>query len=285
MKSLTRSEAQTRFQVIYEIGSGAFARVEKVYDRTMKQVTAMKILNEGEDEASEQREALLLQSLTHPNIVQCLDFFRIEGQLHIAMEFCSNGCLASHKATMDEKLLLAVIRDIASALDYIHKRNLIHFDVKPQNILISSIGEAKLADFGVSRHADSGTARAEGGKPGTVLYMAPELLKGEEATGAADIWALGITAFEMAVGVPIGLTRWKSIDEWIANNDPVFSSNEKPWSSEFTRIMKQMLIVDAKERITAREILDLPEIGGLPPTWLLAGCLIARASEIFWEDS
>jgi serine/threonine protein kinase len=284
MRSLNRSEVQARFQLIHEIGSGSFARVEKVYDRITKQVIAMKILNDGQDETEERREATLLQSLKHPNIVQCLDSFRVENRLHIATEFCGNGHLGAHKTTINETLLLAVIRDICSALEYIHGLNLIHFDVKPQNILISSLGEAKLADFGVSRHADSTIAHSQCAKPGTILYMAPELIRWETATRAVDIWSLGITVFEMAVGVPIGLTGFNTFDEWLANNDPVFSANNQSWSPLFTRLVRKMLTENPENRIAAGQILVIPQISNLPPTWFLAGNMIYPGSEIFWED-
>jgi serine/threonine protein kinase len=284
MKSLTRSEAQARFQSIYEIGSGAFARVEKVYDRHANTVIAVKILNDQQDETEEQREAVLLQSLSHPNIVRCFEFIRVDNHLHILTEFCGNGNLAIHKTKITESLLLAIIRDIALALQYIHSMNLIHFDVKPQNILISSVGEAKLADFGVTRHAESTIARSQGAKPGTVLYMAPELIRGETATCAVDIWALGITAFEMAVGVPLGLTDSSTFDEWLVNHDPIFNATQQAWSQFFTRLVRRMLSENAKNRLSAREILVLPAIAELPPTWLLCGNMIEPNSDIFWED-
>jgi serine/threonine protein kinase len=285
MKSFGRSEAQARFQMIYEIGSGEFARVQKVYDRTTRQVIVMKTLHHGLDENAEEQEIELLQSLTHPHIVQCLGGFRIGDELQIAMEYCGNGCLGSHKGRITEQVLLAVIRDIATALEYIHSRNLIHFDVKPQNILINTVGEAKLADFGVSRHADSTIARAQCAKAGTDLYVAPELKNGETATSAADIWGLGMTAFEMAVGIPIGLTDCESFDEWIANYDPVFKSTQKPWSPSFTRMVRRMLISNPTNRITSKEILALPHIAKLSPTWFLTSDMMDPKSDIFWDDN
>jgi serine/threonine protein kinase len=251
----------------------------------LKQVIALKILNDGQDWVEEQREAALHQSLTHEHIVQCFDYFFVDNRLHIATEFCGNGQLAKHKPTINETLLLAVIRDIASALEYLHGMNLIHFDVKPQNILISSIGEAKLADFGVSHHMDSTIAQSQCGKPGTLLYMAPEIVRGETATGAADVWALGITAFEMAVGVPIGLTDSATLNEWTTKHNPVFTSDQTPWSSGFTRMLRRMLTENPRKRITPGGILALPQISDLPPTWFLAGRMIDPDSTAFWEDS
>jgi serine/threonine protein kinase len=284
MKSLTRAEAQARFQPIYEIGSGAFARVEKVYDRQTSTVIAIKILNDGQDEMEQQREAVLLQSLSHPNIVRCFEFLCIDNQFHILTEFCGNDNLANHKTKITECLLLAIIRDIALALQYIHGLSLIHFDVKPQNILLSSVGEAKLADFGVTRHAESTIARSQCAKPGTVLYMAPELLAGETATSAVDIWALGITAFEMAVGVPLGLTDSATFDQWLASHDPIFGATQQRWSPFFTRMVRRMLSERPESRLSAGQILALPAIAELPPTWLLCGNMIEPNSEIFWED-
>jgi serine/threonine protein kinase len=182
------------------------------------------------------------------------------------MEFCGNSNLSTHKLRMTEAFLMAIVRDLASALAEIHSKNLIHFDVKPQNVLLSLIGKAKLSDFGITSRANSTVARDQCAKPGTMMYMAPELLAGKQATSAADIWALGITAFEMAVGVPIALTDAETIDEWLANHDAVFVADGQPWSRHFTRLLRRMFIEDPNKRITAQEILAIPQLTNIPPT-------------------
>jgi serine/threonine protein kinase len=103
-----------------------------MYDRDANTVLAKRILNDVQDETEEQREAVLLQSLSHPNIVRCFEFICIGNHLDILTEFCWNGNLAIHKTKITESLLLAIIRDIAMALRCIYRMNLIHFDVKPR---------------------------------------------------------------------------------------------------------------------------------------------------------
>jgi serine/threonine protein kinase len=284
MDSLSKTKVTSRFQTIYELGSGAFGRVEKVYDRQNNDVRAIKIIKPDGDSSDYTREVNLLQRLSHPNIVAFHESFRVDSELYIVMEFCGNSNLSTHKPRMTEAFLMAIVRDMASALAEIHSKNLIHFDVKPQNVLLSSIGEAKLSDFGVTSRADSTVARDQCAKPGTMMYMAPELLAGKQATSAADIWALGITAFEMAVGVPIALTGAETIDEWFANHDAVFVADGQPWSHHFTRLLRRMLTEDPNKRITAQEILAIPQLANIQPTWLIAGDIIEPDSQIFWDE-
>jgi protein-serine/threonine kinase len=283
MEQMDKATYAARFQVIHEVGAGAFGRVEKVYDRKTRQVRAIKIILFG-DAPEELEEVKLLQQLKHQNIVQFHESFAVDREFMILMEFCSNGNIAQLKPLINELLLLAIIRDLASALAHIHERSLIHFDVKPQNVLLSSIGEIRLSDFGISRRADSATVQKQCGKPGTVLYMSPEMLQGKPATSAVDIWSLGITAFEMAVGVPIGLTDCKNFDEWLSKNEHVFAADGQIWSSGLKKLIAGMLERNASKRTTAKEILELPIIKDCPPTWLLTGNIIEPSSEVFWED-
>jgi serine/threonine protein kinase len=106
--------------------------------------------------------------------------------------------------------------------------------------------------------------------------LAPELLESETATAAVDIWVLGI---------PIGLTDCMLFDELLVNHDPIFSSNQKPWSPFFTRTVRRMMIENVQNRITAAQILAIQQISDLPPTWLLSDSMVEPNSEIFWEDA
>jgi len=284
MEVLTRAQVSSRFKTIYELGSGAFGRVEKVYDRVSNEVRAVKIIRKDDSAVDRNREVQLLRSLSHPNIVEFHESFEVDDDVGVVMEYCGNGNLASQKSRMTEAVLLAIVRDVASALCYVHRKNVIHFDVKPQNVLLSSIGEAKLADFGVSRRADSTAAGAGCAKPGTVMYMAPELLSGGRATSASDVWALGVTAFEMAVGVPIALTGAETFDEWFATHEAAFQGDGRRWSPHFTRLVRRMLAADPAKRISAEDILAVPQIADAPPTWLVFGDAAEPRSEIFWDD-
>jgi serine/threonine protein kinase len=168
--SLSKTRTIPRFQTIYELGSGAFGRVEKVYDQQSSDVRAVRIMKTKGDAPDYTREVNLLQSLFNPNIVTFSESFKVESELYILMELCGKGNLSYHKQRMTEMFPIAIIRDVAAALAEIHGKNLVHFDVKPQNILLSSINETKLSDFGVSRRADSTIARTGCAKPGTRMY-------------------------------------------------------------------------------------------------------------------
>ena len=259
-----------RFKTIYEIGTGTFGRVEKCFDRETGQVVALKSVPlDNADQFT--REVNLMKSLSHPNIVAFYESFEAATELSISMEFCANGNLTNHKSKIDTEMILAIVRDIASALEYLHARDVIHLDVKPQNILVTSIGEVKLGDFGISRHTDTAAAG------GTILYMAPELLTGGTPTPAADIWSLGMTAFELATGVPVSLTGFSSFGAWKQVNK---------LDERVVSVLERMLCVCPKERATAAEIVKM--LVDVPATWVIAmrtpNQWITPKAHIFWED-
>ena len=269
---ITMSAASRRFKVIYEIGAGAFSRVEKCLDRETGQVVALKSVPiDNSDHFS--REVTLMRSLAHPNIVTFYDSFRTPTELQISMEFCANGNLASHKHKVTPDMILSIVRDVAAALSYLHSHSVIHLDIKPQNILITALGEVKLGDFGISRHADTATAA------GTLLYIAPEILSGSPVSPACDIYSLGMTVFELITGVPISLTGFSSFNDWKA-------SNAHTIDPRILAILNRTLCTNPSDRATAESLLQL--LQDTPETWRIAmktaSNWITPKSRVFWED-
>ena len=267
MKVITSDAAEKRFKHIFEIGSGGFGKVEKAYDKEKKNLVAIKIINNFESTAQMKREISFLQKCNHENIVSFNDAFVVNKDLWISMEYCSFGSIAKYKSLMNEKFVLCIIRDVLSALFYLHSQGMIHSDVKPPNILFSRTCDVKLADFGIAHNLDSISIQKNGKKDGSPFYMAPEMMAGKPIDSSIDIWALGITAFEMIVGIPIGLTGFSTIESWIDSNNP-------NWSQDFHMIITKMLAKEPSKRPSAESFLQLKLFKSLKPTWMIASDIL-----------
>ena len=200
-----------RYQLQEPIGRGGMATIYRGYDRHMDRVVAIKVLREVYSTDPKfvtrfQREAKAAHSLQHPNIVQVYDYGQSEGNYFIVMELVegtdlrrylrSRGVLAIDRAVI-------ITHDIALGLGAAHRRQIVHRDVKPQNILVGRDGSIKLTDFGIaSVYKDINAERltTTGMTLGTVQYYAPEQAQGEIVNPAADVYALGIVMYEMLTG-------------------------------------------------------------------------------------
>jgi hypothetical protein len=146
-------------------------------------------------------------AMRHPNIVQIFDYEAAEEANYMVMEFIDGGtlqgrisALAKEGKRMPVGEILAILRQVAAALDYAHGRGILHRDVKPSNILLDSTGTAFLTDFGIARILSGSQMTATGVMIGTPTYMSPEQGTGEELTAASDLYSLGIIAYELLSG-------------------------------------------------------------------------------------
>jgi serine/threonine protein kinase/tetratricopeptide (TPR) repeat protein len=200
-----------RYELLDEIGHGAFGRVFRAKDRVAEQIVALKAFSVRQTPEAVKRlkrEVQTAHRVTHPGVVRTYDLVEAEGQLFVSMEYVEGETLSSKirkvgKLTSDELSQLGL--DIARALSAAHRAGVIHRDLKPANVLLrSSNGRAVIADFGISRDHDAeGDEEAitrEGHAVGTPQYMAPEQLLGREAGPAADLYAFGLVMFEAATG-------------------------------------------------------------------------------------
>ncbi len=201
-----------RYEVVRTLGAGGMGTVVQVIDRSLEnEVIALKILNpslvsEQVTFARFRNEVLIARQLTHPSIVRTYDFGKTEqGYFYISMEYVEGKSLhrkiyerGGNKLTFDE--IISILLHVLEALSYAHKKNVIHRDIKPDNILLSETGEVKVSDFGLARtnSLDKGLT-ATGETVGTPAYMAPEQIRSEPIDGRVDIYALGVTAYEMVV--------------------------------------------------------------------------------------
>lgn len=198
-----------RYELIEKIGEGGMAVVYKAKDRLLNRYVAIKILRPEftQDEQfleSFKRESQAAAGLQHPNIVSIYDVGRTGNINFIVMELVDGHPLSDlikEKGRLDYKTTIDIAKQMASALSIAHKHQIIHRDVKPHNIMITSDGVAKLTDFGIARAVSNATMVADTSKIiGSVHYFSPEQARGAYVDERSDIYSLGIVMFEMLTG-------------------------------------------------------------------------------------
>ncbi len=196
-----------RYEVESEIGRGGMAIVYLAHDPLTKRQVAIKILPhqftfDATLRARFQREAETVAALEHPAIVPIYDVGEDKGQPYIVMRHMTGGSLSDRIAQgpLPPKKVAQIVERIASALDRAHGQNMIHRDLKPSNILFDQYGDAYLADFGIVKISEAAAQLTGTGVVGTPHYMAPEMASSGELTPQIDIYALGVTLFEMLTG-------------------------------------------------------------------------------------
>jgi eukaryotic-like serine/threonine-protein kinase len=196
-----------RYEVIQQLGTGAMGAVYLVKDSLLDGAErALKILHADltRDEMVTKRflrEAQLMQTVSHPNVVRVFEVAHQGGLLYFTMEFVRGkplDDLIAQKALKKDKLYNFILQ-LCEGLDAIHASDIIHRDLKPANILILDNGSVKITDFGVARPGSSNlTAHKE--ILGTPQYMAPEIIQGHDLTASVDLYSLGIILFEVCTG-------------------------------------------------------------------------------------
>jgi eukaryotic-like serine/threonine-protein kinase len=200
----------SRYELHELIGEGAFGRVYRGVDRRLHRQVAIKVIKPWWAEQDEwverfEREAQLLARVSDPGIVQIFDIgHAAEGPYYVA-ELVDGESLAQRlrRGAMTPSEAVAIATRLCDALASAHARGIVHCDVKPANVLLSSRGELKVGDFGVARLAGDGTSQALSATvAGTPRYMAPEQARGERTTAATDVYSAGVVLYEMLAGAP-----------------------------------------------------------------------------------
>jgi serine/threonine-protein kinase len=194
-----------RYRVVERIGTGGMATVYLAEDERLGRRVAVKRLHaDSPDDMARrfQREAKLLASLSHPNIVAVYDTVAAEDGVLIVMEYVGGETLraALQRGPLGPERTARVVEGVAAALDHAHARGVVHRDVKPANVLLGPNGTVKLADLGIATAAGRTQITASGTVLGTPSYMAPEQLTGGRVSAAVDVYALGAIAFEALSG-------------------------------------------------------------------------------------
>jgi|GEM_PF-374539 len=208
-KDLVGHTLNNTFEVKSLIESGGMGVVYDAFDKRLNRRVAIKVIlprhawNQEAVNAFAQ-EARIIAGLRHPHILQVLalpeDTFNNAPLAYLVMDYAEGGSLAAYlknSGPLSEQDALRLIKQVASALDYAHNKGVLHLDLKPKNILLDENGDALVADFGLARLLESATHIKADTGAGTSDYMAPEQRMGTEARRTADVYAIGITLYEM----------------------------------------------------------------------------------------
>ena len=195
-----------RYEVLGKIGTGGMADVYKAKDHKLNRFVAVKVLKPEfrEDKTFIRKfrsEAQAAAGLTHPNIVNVFDVGDDEGVYYIVMELIEGITLKEYiakKGKLSIKEATSIAIQVSMGLEAAHNHGIVHRDVKPQNIIISTDGKVKVTDFGIARAASSNTISSN--VMGSVHYSSPEQVRGGYSDEKSDIYSLGITLYEMVTG-------------------------------------------------------------------------------------
>lgn len=197
-----------RYELGRQLGAGGMARVYLGHDRVLDRQVAVKVLSEpfaSDPNFVERfrREASAAAGLNHPNIVAVYDRGEADGSYYIVMEYLSGPDLKQvirRRAPLPAGEAIDNAQQVLAALGAAHRRDLVHRDVKPQNVMVAEDGHLKVTDFGIARAGAEADMTEAGSVIGTAQYLSPEQARGGEVTSASDCYALGIVLYEMLTG-------------------------------------------------------------------------------------
>jgi serine/threonine protein kinase len=201
-----------KYEVGELVGQGGMAQVYKGHHLALRRNVAIKLIHSylvsGDGFIQRfQREAQLVAALRHPNIVQVYDFDVQEHVYYMVMEYIDGQTLAARLQYLrDQNKLMSLSQatdllvSLCGALDYAHAQGMVHRDVKPGNVMFTGKGQPVLTDFGLAKIVAGSTNSSSGLVVGTPMYMSPEQAYGESGDARSDIYALGVTLFELATG-------------------------------------------------------------------------------------
>ena len=265
-----------RYVIESPLGAGGMGDVYLAEDTGLHRRVALKLLSgalAADDTARKRlvREAQAAAGLDHPNICTIYEVGEADGHSFIAMQYVDGETLAERlkRGPLDLPSAIALARQVAEALAEAHRLGIVHRDIKPQNIMLTRSGQAKVLDFGIAKTAeargtDLNTASAltvPGLVPGTTSYMSPEQARGEPVDQRSDIFSFGIVLFEMASRAhPFAHASSAETASAILTKDPAVSDIAAP--AELRRILRKCLEKDCERRYqTMRDlVIDLENL-------------------------
>jgi len=256
----------SHYRILEELGRGGMGIVYKAEDTKLDRTVAIKVLPSAalaseDDRVRFYREAKAAAKLHHPHIASVFEIDEAapsdaphgtEPSPFIAMEFIDGEALSSviAKGPMKLEESIRIASQIGQALEAAHEEGIVHRDIKAQNVMLTKKGDAKVLDFGLALTAQSTKLTRMGSTLGTVAYMSPEQARGEEVDARTDIWALGVTLYEMIAGThPFGGDYEQAVLYSILNEDPEpLTAIRTGVPMELERIVAKATFKDKKAR-------------------------------------
>ncbi|XP_063494848.1 serine/threonine-protein kinase ULK3 isoform X2 [Symphalangus syndactylus] len=255
------------FILTERLGSGTYATVYKAYaKKDTREVVAIKcVAKKSLNKASVENlltEIEILKGIRHPHIVQLKDFQWDSDNIYLIMEFCAGGDLSRFIHTrriLPEKVARVFMQQLASALQFLHERNISHLDLKPQNILLSSLEKPhlKLADFGFAQHMSPWDEKHV--LRGSPLYMAPEMVCQRQYDARVDLWSVGVILYEALFGQPPFASRsFSELEEKIRSNRVIELPLRPLLSRDCRDLLQRLLERDPSRRISFQDFFVHP---------------------------
>jgi hypothetical protein len=269
-----------RYRIEDLLGAGGMGRVFRAHDERLDRAVAIKVLlDDGASPESRGRllrEARAAAKLSHPNVVNVFDVGEHDGSPYVAMELVLGKSLRAMigdaEVTLDEKL--RVLAEVARALGAAHDAQIIHRDVKPENVIVTLGGGVKVLDFGIARRSSVksdpsaptevslATLTADGVKLGTPMYMAPEQIKGGALDGRADQFAWGVTAYELLTGRAPWTGDAMGVIASVISDDPAPLGEVPP---AVAAVVMRALAKKPDDRFASMKDLETALVAAVPP--------------------
>ncbi|XP_073219398.1 serine/threonine-protein kinase ULK3 isoform X4 [Lepidochelys kempii] len=282
------------FILTERLGSGTYATVYKAYrKKNAREVVAIKCVNKKSlNRASVENlltEIEILKTIRHPHIMELKDFQWDSDNIYLIMEFCAGGDLSHFIRTrkiLPEKVARLFLQQLACALKFLHDRNISHLDLKPQNVLLSSVENPhlKLADFGFAQYMSPWDEKHM--LRGSPLYMAPEMVCHRQYDARVDLWSVGVILYEALFGRPPFFSKsFAELEEKIRSNRVIELPCRPRLSQGCRDLLQRLLERNPLQRISFEEFFTHPfvDMEHMPSAESLCkavGQYISRAEEL-----
>jgi serine/threonine-protein kinase len=246
------------YEILGKLGEGGLGVVYRARQLSMGRIVALKVLHERwvTDDEFRKRflvEARLVGRLSHPNLIQVIDVGRWKATLYFSMEFVDGepvDVTLDRDGKMDVQSAVSIAIQVASALEYLHQRRIVHRDVKPGNIMVTKTGIAKLGDFGFVKSSLESVLSTEGEVLGTPDYISPESARGEQNLDfRSDLYSLGATLYHILTGSPpFGGSVSDVMDQHIKSDPKPILAIERDISPRIAAVVERLMHKKPEDR-------------------------------------